>query len=147
VSAEFYWEHCPDESWCLVSGDGTELASVRRYGKLQIDDIVFSWIYLCESPGKISFECQILERSLHKCEMLLRLWTVSTDTQPSAVPCGKVVHGEHSYRYNRPVGYHFQDHEGLVKEAGWLAPVQAPRFLRKEDAEAYAAVMVMRLAP
>jgi hypothetical protein len=130
-----------------VSGDGTELASVRLYGKLRIDDLVFSRIYICESPGKISFECQILERSLHKCEKLLGLWTVSTGTEPSAVSCSSVTRNEHSYFGIRPVGYNFQDDFFQVKETGWIASVQAPRFLNQEDAEAYAAVMVMGKSP
>lgn len=144
MSSEFYWEHCPDESWRLVSGDGAELASVRRHGKLPIDNNLFATIYLCESAGKVSFECQILERSMHRCEKLLGLWTVSTCVSPSAVHCGSVIFGEHSYRYNNPVGYHFQEHEGDRPELGWIASVQAPRFLIQEDAEAYAALLTLK---
>jgi hypothetical protein len=141
MSVELRWNQDSEGPWRLVSGDGTELASVRIYGKLRIDDLVFSRIYICESPGKISFECQILERSLHKCEKLLGLWTVSTHTEPSAVSCSRVIRNEHSYFGIRPVGYH---DKGLVKEADWIASVQAPRFLNQEDAEAYAALLTLK---
>lgn len=138
--AEAFWEYDIDKnSWHLMEGR-KELCSVFESYINPVGLPRSGWSNRIPGGG-ISGSFRFREEAILACETALSLWVVFDYPVPKASLSSRCNNIHERFEGQ---GGCFCYVNGIAR---YLPPLSAPRFLKQEDAESYAAVMVMGKSP